>query len=402
MEDKQIEEKLTLLDHLQASCTGCGLCSEACATFQHSGWEQESPRGRLSLAAQFLHGRIDPQSPALSTFDRCLGCQACEPLCPHHVPYRQVRQLVQELRSELHPSPLSSKQQSQYKRWITLAYRIGNVFWRRYGKKWLTIPSLKCQSRYSFAKKSKLPSIRQPVLAICCVQDLYQHDVIEQTLVFMQRLGYSLAIDKKQPCCGAIFERLIHGGEETVRCSKEHQRAISLQHKTLNSFIKWLPSPSYFLAKACQCFMARHTDKTSDLYAWIETLLNRQQLTLYFLEPREVYYQPYCGSEKGPQDPIWRLLHQMEGLIVRDILNPIACCGGYCGETLLHPQHAQELAKQKIADLPVGATLIVTSPDCWGLFNTYQGNKRLTLLYPIQLLANALIKVREMLSGEIL
>lgn len=391
MDDKQLEEKLALLDDLQSSCIGCGLCSEACATFQSLGWEQESPRGRLHLAAQFLHGRIHPQSPALSTFDRCLGCQACEPLCPHQVPYRQVRQIVQEVRREFQSSSSSSLKKSQYKQWVKTAYRIGHHLWRRYGAKWLGIPLNNCQTPGSFIKKYKRPSLDQPVLAVCCIQDLFQHDVIEQTLAFLQRLGLSLAVDKKQPCCGAIFERLIHGGEESVFSPQEQKRAISFQKKTLQHFLKWMPAKTYFLAKGCQCFLARYSSQSEDLYATIETVLKQQQQTLYFPQPWEVYYQSYCNSNRE-EDSIRQLLRQIEGLTVRDVPYSLACCGGYCGETLLHPQQAQEWARQKVEALPQRATLIVTSPDCWGLFKRFQADKEFTILYPIQLLASAIIK----------
>ncbi len=391
MDEKQLEEKLTQLDQLQSACTHCGLCSEGCATFQATGWEHESPRGRLHLAAQFLHGRISPQSEALSTFDRCLGCHACEPLCPHHVPYGQVRQIVQELRRELKASPSSAMEQSQYRRWIALAQRIGNRWWRSYGARWLTIPFVTYQNKGSFIKKCKSKQKGQPVLAICCVQDLFQHDVIEQTLAFVQRLGYSLEVDYKQPCCGAIFERLVHGGEEGICYPKEQQKATALQRKTLQAFLKWMPSQTYFLSMGCQCFVNRHCQAdVLDVYQWIETLLDEQQLRLC-LPPQEVYYQPYCGSKKGWQeDPIWRLLQRIEGLIVRPISQPHACCGGYGGEVLLHPEHALALSRHKISNLPKQATLIVASPDCWSLFHQDTAHLQLKISYPIQLLAQAL------------
>lgn len=386
MDEKQFEEKLTLLDQLQSACTHCGLCAEGCATFQATGWEHESPRGRLHLAAQFLHGRISPQSEALSTFDRCLGCQACEPLCPHHVPYGQVRQIVQELRRELHASPPVAMERIQYRRWVTLARRISNHWWRSYGAKWLKIPLLNHQNQGSFAKKCKRPQVGQPILAICCMQDLFQHDVIKQTLSFVQRLGYSLGVDYKQPCCGAIFERLIHGSEEAICYPKEQRKAAALQKKTLKSFLKWMPSQTYFLSMGCQCFVNRHHQTGLDFYHWIETILDQRQLRLY-LPPQEVYYQPYCGSKKELQeDPIWRLLQRIEGLIVHPISYPHACCGGYGGEILLHSQHALELSWQKISNLPEHATLIVTSPDCWSLFNRHTVNLQLTICYPIHLL----------------
>jgi Fe-S oxidoreductase len=284
-------------------------------------------------------------------------------------------------------------ERKQYKRWITLAHRIGHEVWKRYGAKWLTIPSLDDQrSPGSFTKKNRSPLAGEPVLAVCCVQDLFQHDVIEQTLAFVQRLGYSLAVDKKQPCCGALFERLIHGGKETIFYPQEQQRAISLQRRALHRFLKWLPTQAYFLAQGCQSFAAKHSCQARDLYAWIEVLLQEQRLTLYFSQPREVYYQPYCHSTSKQVDPIGRLLKQVEGLIVHEVPYPLACCGGYGGEVLLHPQQAQELAWNKMASLPHHATLIVTSPDCWGLFKRYQANRDLTILYPIQLLARALIK----------
>ncbi len=391
MDEKLLEEKLFLLDHLQSSCVGCGLCSEACATFQLSGWEHESPRGRIHLAAQFLHGRIHPQSPSLSTFDHCLGCQACEPLCPQQVPYHQVRKIVQDVRGKLQTHSSSSLEKTRYKHWITLAYRISHALWRQYLSKWIKIPTLNIQSNGSFTKKYRRPQKNQIVLAICCLQDLFQHDVIQQALTFMKRLGYALSIDKKQPCCGAIFERLVNGGKETVLYSEERQKAAALQARTRQQFLKWIPSKTYFLTKSCQCFIEER-DQARDLYAWIEKILDKQQLTLAFSNPREIYYQPYCRCKDGSQDSIRRLLRKVKGLTIREMPHSLTCCGGYGGETLLHPQQAEELARHKLAFLPDHTTLILTSPDCWGQFKKHQGLKNLTILYPIQLLIQAEIQ----------
>lgn len=162
MKDDELENTLTLLDKLQSSCTGCGLCSEACATYQTAGWEHESPRGRLHLAAQLLHGRVHPQSSALETFDRCLGCRACEPLCPSKVPYRQVRQIVQELRRNFHSETSETALDlPNYKRWMILAQRVGSLLWRHYGWKWFSQPYPKDQiPSGSFFKQRFNPRIQ--------------------------------------------------------------------------------------------------------------------------------------------------------------------------------------------------------------------------------------------------
>lgn len=398
MDDKEFEGKLKRLDQFQSACTGCGLCVEGCATFQLSGWEHESPRGRIHLAAQFMNGRITPDSPALSTFDSCLGCHACESLCPHQVSYHKIRGLVQDLRSQLTRSlqPLMGK--SEYKRWATLADRMGNHWWRRFGSKMLCIPFLQSGHGKSIVNKMMRPEKEESVLVFCCIQDLFQQEVIVQALNFMERLGHPLKVDRKQRCCGALFERLINGGEESVAYLKERDRAVLMQKKTTQAFLKWLPPKAYFLAKGCHSFISTEAPHAMDLYLLIEKILAEKKLKLKFAEPKKVFYQSYCRTESEGQDPVWRLLNQIEGLRVRPVPYPKACCGGYCGETLLHPQQAEVMAAQKLEALPPGSTLIVTSPDCWGLFHHYRSSagEGLTILYPIQLFAQAEIISKNM------
>jgi glycolate oxidase iron-sulfur subunit len=393
MNENQFQEKLTLLDHLQSACTHCGICSESCATFQATGWEHESPRGRLKLASQFLHGSIHPQSSALSTFDHCLGCRACEPLCPHQVSYGQVRKLVQELRRELNHAPEDEEGVHHYRQWITLAQRMSSILWRRYGAKWLRIPFLEYGSKGSYINNRRRSQEDSAVLAVCCVQDLFQHDVIEQATAFIQRLGVSLKVDRNQPCCGALFERLVEGGSESIHYPKEWRKAVSLQKKRVNAFLKWMPDQTYFLSMGCRCFISLHHAQAMDLYEWIEMLLDQQKLTLHVAEMREVYYQPYCRSKKGKEeDSVYRLLQKIKGLKVREVVYPQACCGGYCGETILHPQNAQRMAEGKLGCLPDHATLVVTSPDCWSLFKSHSASRHLTVCYPIELLGQTKIK----------
>lgn len=390
MNEKQLEEKLTLLDQFQSSCTSCGLCSEGCATFQATGWEHESPRGRIQLATRLLHGHIQLKSDVLSTFDHCLGCQGCESLCPQKVPYHQIRQLVQDIRRDLQLTP-AAMEPSDYQYWITIAYRMSNRWWRRYGSKWLNIPKLDCQNQGSFTKKSKPIQSGIPVLAVCCIQDLFQHQVIEQVLSFVQRLGECLQIDRNQPCCGAIFERLVHGGEEAIRYPKKQEKVARLQIKARNRFLKWMPQHVYFLSKGCQSFIFHHHHSFEDLYAWIEKVLIQKEITLYFPQPRTIYYQPYCRSQKEEQDSIWRLLKRIQGLTIREIEHPKACCGSFGGEMLIHPTHAYTLINQKISSLPLYTTLVVTSPDCWGGFKYHEKSQHLTICYPIQILTEASI-----------
>ena len=81
------------LDELLGSCISCGFCLPACPTFQLTGEESESPRGRIELVAALQSDELtlEQVTPHL---DRCLGCRACEPACPSNVQYGEILELA--------------------------------------------------------------------------------------------------------------------------------------------------------------------------------------------------------------------------------------------------------------------------------------------------------------------
>lgn len=73
-------------DELSA-CVECGLCLPHCPTFRLTGKETASPRGRLSAMSAVQDGVVDVDQTFVGIIDFCLGCRACEPVCPGMVPY---------------------------------------------------------------------------------------------------------------------------------------------------------------------------------------------------------------------------------------------------------------------------------------------------------------------------
>ncbi len=72
-------------------CISCGFCLPACPTYALSKDEKSSPRGRITLMRALETGALDEDDPTLreeSSF--CLGCRACEPVCPAGVQYGEL------------------------------------------------------------------------------------------------------------------------------------------------------------------------------------------------------------------------------------------------------------------------------------------------------------------------
>jgi glycolate oxidase iron-sulfur subunit len=73
-------------DDLLRTCISCGFCLSACPTYQDTRNEASSPRGRINLMRALEAGTLG-EDDVREELSFCLGCRACEPVCPAGVRY---------------------------------------------------------------------------------------------------------------------------------------------------------------------------------------------------------------------------------------------------------------------------------------------------------------------------
>ena len=96
----QTEFKTRMDEGELLNCMRCGFCLPSCPTYIESGFqESHSPRGRIALMKAVTDGLIEPDEDVERSLSLCLGCRACEPVCPAGVNYGQ---LLEEARDIIH------------------------------------------------------------------------------------------------------------------------------------------------------------------------------------------------------------------------------------------------------------------------------------------------------------
>ena len=88
-------------DELLRTCISCGFCLAACPTYQDTRREASSPRGRINLMRALEGGALDSED-VREELSFCLGCRACETVCPAGVRYGS---LLEHARDAIGPAP---------------------------------------------------------------------------------------------------------------------------------------------------------------------------------------------------------------------------------------------------------------------------------------------------------
>jgi glycolate oxidase iron-sulfur subunit len=429
-----LTSKLATEEQKLLACIHCGLCLEACPTYVITGDENDGPRGRLYLMRAVGEGRLPNDSQAFERhIDRCLGCRACEQVCPAGVEYGQ---LLEAARAELFSSARQRGfgykalrfalkhiwlQPARLKFVFAVARLVRNsgfaglllksgvarILSRRFEFGLALLQSSNAQNRPLFRTKAKhaneTPHVEMPantratpaMLFKGCVGEGLFSRVNKATVRVLKANGVQMNVPAQQVCCGALHA---HAGDlagaralarQNIKAFSDNENLPVVTNAggcgaMLASYGHLLSSDETFAA-AARTFSERIRDVSQQL-----KLVGSKAGSSITTEP--VTYDASChllyGQHAG-EAPL-EMLAAISKLNFTRLEGSERCCGGAGIYNLLEPELSREVLAEKLANIQAsGAQVLATgNPGCQMQIGAgaFLAGVKLRTCHPVELL----------------
>lgn len=345
------------------ACVQCGLCLPVCPTFRLTGRETASPRGRLHAMSAVAEGIIEVDAAFAEIIDFCLGCRACEPVCPGLVPYGRA---LEGARAEI-VAQLRDRRRSR--RWL-LGSALPSRMLMRLGGDALSIAQTLHLTRLAPPRYRRLvkgvrrlrgrkhPSIGHVGgsgetgtvgLLAGCIQDQWFRPVNRAAISLLERAGYRVEVPVSQACCGALAA---HDG----RAPEAHRQA-SLNVRGFAGYDLVVAT-----AAGCSAHLAEYehwTDdgaslagRTMDVTVAVARAIEDGRLPLLEGHRGEIAVQDPCHlrhAQRVTAEP--RFILEAAGYAVVETDDVGLCCGAAGLYTVLQPEASEKLGNQKAGQI---------------------------------------------------
>ncbi|HEY5889637.1 MAG TPA: (Fe-S)-binding protein [Acidimicrobiia bacterium] len=350
-----------------SACVQCGLCLPVCPTFRLTGRETASPRGRLQAMSAVADGIAEVDAKFEEILDFCLGCRACEPVCPGMVPYGS---LLEGARAEI------VAQRRSFKRWLrgvavgrlvgsqlflsslTILIRVvqllhlGFLVPGRFRRTLLGIrPLVKQAPRHRSATAG--PGTRVGLLS-GCIQDHWFPGVNSTAAELLTRAGFQVVVPRDQTCCGALAAHDGHADRSEILLSKNRDAFADCDLVVATG-------------AGCSAHLRDNLDNALDVTVIIASAIADGRLPALEATGLDVVVQDPCHlrhAQRVVDEP--RAILKAAGYSVVDLDDDGLCCGAAGLYTALQPAASSELGERK-ADLirATERTLVASAnPGC--------------------------------------
>ena len=414
-------------------CMHCGMCLPTCPTYVETKHERNSPRGRIALMRSIADGKLGVTEAFGEEMYFCLGCLACETVCPAGVKYAPMfeaaRADIEHARVLAHGSrdfvrafalrliftrPLLLRAIGRVLRWYqasgaeTLVRRLGllRLLPRRLRELEPLTPRIERQ--FSDALIAEIESPDEPRFRVGmltgCVQDLTYAAVNRDTVEVLVRHGCEVVTPGLQSCCGSLHA---HNGE--IEWAREMAR------RNIDAFD--LDSLDAIITNAAGCGShLKHYDellahdpryagrarqwsaKVRDIHEWLVAIglrASASQLSTLNSQPLPVTYHEachLCHGQKISSAPR-EVLASIPGLQLVELPEATWCCGSAGIYNITQPEMSAKLLDRKMTNIAKTGARVVASanPGCCVQLEAgaRERGEALEIVHPITLLARA-------------
>ena len=374
------------------ACIHCGLCLSSCPTYLETGNENDSPRGRIYLMRAVQDGRLALGETAVTHLDRCLGCRACEAVCPSGVPYGD---LLEHTRDHVEKNYSRSLFQNLLRR-----VAIERIFPNRRLMKLALLPA---RAARAVGAEKILPTFARDALALIpakvqagnlpeispaigtrkgrvgfvrgCVMDVMFGPTNHNSVRLLNAAGYDAIVPPAQGCCGALHAHNgnLSAARETARTNitafdKLDLDAIIINAagcgSTLKEYGHLLAVDPTWHERGLE-FSAKVKDLTEFLVVkWPEF---RSALPTAPRKVRVTYHDAcHLAHAQRITHPPRQLVRAIAGENFVELREADVCCGSAGTYNLTEPAMAEQLQRRKTENiLRSEADIVVTSnPGC--------------------------------------
>jgi glycolate oxidase iron-sulfur subunit len=368
------------------ACVHCGFCLQACPTYLNLEDENDSPRGRIFLMRSLLEGTVKPDDPSVQQhIDQCLGCRACEPVCPSGVPYGQLLEATRATLREYRPVPFVARlilfvfarpwllRPAMFFSRILAATPIPTLLSGVKGRLGFAMAMLASTGR-SIERSPYNPVTRGERGTVATLRGCVMDGLFNQTNRATGRVlavnGYAIVRAPGQQCCGALHA---HAGD-LDNARKLARRNIAAFERSGAEFIA-------VNAAGCGATMKEYGHLLKDDPAWHEraaavgSRVRDVSELLAAAGPRQggplpirVTYDAPCHlqhAQRVTQAPL-SVLAAIPGLELVPLHDSDQCCGSAGIYNLIEPETSDAVLAPKLANIKAtGVPFVATgNPGC--------------------------------------
>jgi glycolate oxidase iron-sulfur subunit len=384
------------------NCMRCGFCLPSCPTYIESGYqESHSPRGRIAVMKAVVDGVIEPDEDVERSLNMCLGCRACEPVCPSGVNYGHLLEEARDIinQNKKHSLPVKAIRKTVFEglfpyqnRMRTLTGLMG--FYQRSGLQSVVrstgmmklfpdslssmekvlpeIPTLKeMKNRPSYLPAQDTVKKRVAFFSGCLMDTMFMK-TNDSTMKLLQLAGCEIVIPPNQACCGALHG---HSGEKS--------KAKELAKRNISAFEKLEVDYIITNAGGCGAFLIDYDHLLKDEPEWVERAkqfssklkdITSILVDLQFhkkklsLPAQIITYQDSChlrnvmNTSSEPRT----LLKSIDHIDYREMKNADQCCGSAGIYNIVESEMSMQIldSKMKESKATKATTIVTANPGC--------------------------------------